>query len=66
MVFDEKDWMERMSKAQTDEEVTALIMELPDRGPPMSEDDPESLFMERQQTSRRLTSATKTGRIKAG
>ncbi len=34
MVFDEKDWKRRLGKAQTQEEFSALIMELPERGPP--------------------------------
>jgi hypothetical protein len=30
-----------MDKAQTTEEITARIMELPDRGPAITKDDPE-------------------------
>ena len=35
-----------MDKAQTTEEITALIMELPDRGPAITKDDPEFSTME--------------------
>jgi hypothetical protein len=66
MAYNKEEWMAKMDKAQTDEEITALIMELPNRGPPMPEGDPESLFMERRQTSRRLTSAIKTGKTPGG
>jgi hypothetical protein len=34
MIFDEEDWKRRLGKAQTQEEFSALIMELPERGSP--------------------------------
>jgi hypothetical protein len=40
-----------MDKAQATEEITALIMELPDRGPAITRDDPEFYTMERRRTS---------------
>ena len=33
-----------MDKAQTTEEITALIMELPDRGPAITKDDPRVFY----------------------
>jgi hypothetical protein len=41
MAFNQKEWMAKMGKAQTTEEITALIMELPD-GPRESEEGCES------------------------
>jgi hypothetical protein len=34
MAFDNEDWMRRMGEAKSTEEITALIMELPDGPPP--------------------------------
>ncbi len=31
MVYDKKDWMDRMDKAKTAAEISSLIMQLPDR-----------------------------------
>jgi hypothetical protein len=46
MAFDRKDWERRMEEAKTGDELAALMMELPDRGPPMTPDDPDYFFME--------------------
>ena len=41
MAFVEKEWMAKMDKAQMAEEIRAVVTELPDRGPPMTYDDPD-------------------------
>jgi len=41
MTFDQKDWEERLGKAQTQEEVAALIMKLPERPVPEREKETE-------------------------
>jgi hypothetical protein len=41
MAFDQKDWEARLEKAQTQEDFTALIMELPHGRPPEREKEPE-------------------------
>jgi len=55
-----------MDKAQTTEEITALIMELPDRGPAITKDDPEFSTTEQQTTSPPLTSTRRTAETMAG
>ncbi len=46
MAFDEKEWMTKMDRAQMAEEIRTVVTELPDRGPPMTYDDPDYFFME--------------------
>lgn len=45
MAFDEKEWMTKMDRAQMAEEIRAVVTKLPDRGPPMTYDDPDYFFM---------------------
>jgi hypothetical protein len=67
MAFDEQDWTERLSKAQTQEEFTALVMELPQRElHEMSEEERESFIMEQKIESEFLTYITKTAKTRDG
>lgn len=59
MAFDEKEWMTKMDRAQMAEEIRAVVTELPDRGPPMTYDDPDYFFMEPVMTSEPSISTTK-------
>ena len=43
--------MTKMDRAQMAEEIRAVVTELPDRGPPMTYDDPDYFFMEPVMTS---------------
>ena len=51
MAYNQKEWLEKMAKARGREEIHALIMELPDRGPVIPEDGHEFYTMERRRTS---------------
>lgn len=66
MAYNQKEWLAKMDKATTGEEIGALIMELPARGPAITKDDPEFSTMEQQTTSRPLTSTTRSVKTKAG
>ena len=67
MAFDRKDWKERLGKAQTQEEFTALIMEMPQRElHEMSEDERESFIMEQKIESEFLTYITQTAKTRDG
>jgi hypothetical protein len=46
MAFDEEEWKKRMRAAKTGDELAAIVMELPDRGPPITPDHPDYFFME--------------------
>ncbi|SFH58313.1 hypothetical protein SAMN05216299_12616 [Nitrosospira sp. Nsp14] len=66
MAYNQKEWLAKMDKATTGEEIGALIMELPIRGPAIPEDGPEFSTMEQQTTSRPSTSTTRTAKTQAG
>ena len=51
MAYNQKEWLAKMDKAITGEEIRALIQELPDRAPAFPEDGHEFYTMERRQTS---------------
>ena len=46
MAYSQKEWLAK--PARTTEEIRAPIMELPDRGPAITKDDPEFSTMEQQ------------------
>jgi hypothetical protein len=67
MAFDEQDWMDRMDNVKTDEELTALVMELPQRElHEMSEEERESFIMEQKIESEFLTYITRTAKTRGG
>ncbi|SFU76823.1 hypothetical protein [Nitrosospira multiformis] len=66
MAFDWKDWERRMEEAKTGDEVAALMMELPDHGPPMTPDDPDYFFMEPMLKYKPSTLPTLTAKTKSG
>ena len=66
MAFNQKEWMEKMDKAKTGDEITALVMELPDRGPPMTPDDPDYFFVEPMLKYKPSTPTTRTTKTKDG
>jgi hypothetical protein len=66
MAFDREAWKEKLDRAQTTEEITAVIMELPDRGPPMTPDDPDYFFMEPMLKYEPSTPTTRTAKTKDG
>lgn len=66
MAYNKEEWMAKMDKAQTTEEITALIMELPDRGPLMTPDDPDYFFMEPMLKYKPSTSTPRTAKPKSG
>ena len=66
MTFDRKDWERRMEEAKTGDELVALMMELPDRGPPMTPDDPDYFFMEPMLKFKPSTSTTRATKPKDG
>jgi hypothetical protein len=51
MAYNQKEWLEKMAKARGREEIHAMIMELPDRGPAITEGERKFFTMERRQTS---------------
>lgn len=68
MAFNQKDWEARLAKAQTQDEFTELIDELPQGdGHEMSEEAREFFTMEQRMISQHLTtSTTKTAKTSAG
>ena len=66
MAYNQKEWLAKMDNAKSTEEITALIMELPDRGPAIPEDGPKFSTMEQETTSRPSTSTTRTAKTQAG
>ena len=67
MAFNEQDWMDRMDKVKTDEELTALVMELPDRSlEEMSEEEREFVLMEQKIESEFLAHIAQTAKTKDG
>ena len=60
MAFDREAWKEKLDKAQTAEEITAVIMELPERSlDEMSEEDREFVLMEEKIEAELLALAAK-------
>jgi hypothetical protein len=51
MAYNQKERLAKMGKAKSTEEIRALIMELPDRGPAITEEEREFFTMERWRTS---------------
>jgi hypothetical protein len=66
MAYNQKEWLARVDKATTDEEIHALVMELRDRGPTIPEDGPEFSITERRRKSKPSTSTTPEEKTLAG
>ena len=64
MPFDQKDWERRLSQAKTQEEFSALIMELPEE--PTPEDGPASSTTGVPRPSTPLFLNTRSGKIQVG
>lgn len=65
MAFDNEDWTRRLKLAKSTDEITAMIMELPDP-PETAEADPVSIFMAQRKNSRSSTSTTPNEKTKDG
>ena len=64
MVFNQQDWEQRLKQAKTQEEFTALVMELPEGSTPA--DDPASSITEPPRPSTPLILNTRRGKIQVG
>ena len=64
MAYNKEEWM--AIKATTVEKIRPKIMKLPDRGPVITEYDPEFSIMGQRMISQPSTSTTRTGKARAG